>query len=523
LLEKGADANAQKPDMWTLSHEAVSLGNPEFLATVLKFRDYQRVIKATESLVELKNSLKNSEDFYVEMGWEFTSWLPMVKNYCPSDTYKIYKNDSCIRIDATLLGYEEGCSWRRGNQSFIFRFSDDRVEVIFVDHGQRAAYIQNIDLKSSPALDDFAPAEDVISEKLSTPITTTGVNIDAVGFERSKSFGILSFLSSDKHEEVEGYDCRVYNASNLKVITKTRAEHLCEEDKWRNTNNFADNKPISFLMGLFEKKRTTNGDKTKGSNVTTSAEYFDPNYPSDSLSIGRAREEVERQNAFNASLCLAENYPLKLEDQIFPVIDLMAIRNANFSRLKSFVQLQLPAGFPVRISIPLFHMINARITFRNVNNPSDLSGITSDSDIGFLVDAAVFEIPDGYAKYSTTSSLLFDQLDQTSDSTVSGQSEHHAHRYGAADVDDEYVMLLERFMGEDGEGSPYDRQMQSVIEASMRSSAEEGQIVAMELDEEDDIAKAIRLSQMEEEQRKRDREAEEEEIRMALELSKVEH
>jgi hypothetical protein len=28
--------------------------------------------------------------------------------------------------------------------------------------------------------------------------------------------------------------------------------------------------------------------------------------------------------------------------------------------------MQLPAGFPVKIEIPLFHLINARITFSNI-------------------------------------------------------------------------------------------------------------------------------------------------------------
>lgn len=51
---------------------------------------------------------------------------------------KVYKSDSSIRIDATLLGYEDGGSWKRGNQSFIFRFNDHSVEVVFVDHCQRA-------------------------------------------------------------------------------------------------------------------------------------------------------------------------------------------------------------------------------------------------------------------------------------------------------------------------------------------------------------------------------------------------
>lgn len=47
----------------------------------------------------------------------------------------------------------------------------------------------------------------------------------------------------------------------------------------------------------------------------------------------------------------------------------MAVNNAHFARLKNFIQLQLPAGFPIKIEIPLFHVVSARITFSSVNKP----------------------------------------------------------------------------------------------------------------------------------------------------------
>lgn len=57
---------------------------------------------------------------------------------CPSDTYKVYKSGSNIRIDATLTDFDEWYRCKRGNQSFIFRFTEqDNSEIIFVDHEQK--------------------------------------------------------------------------------------------------------------------------------------------------------------------------------------------------------------------------------------------------------------------------------------------------------------------------------------------------------------------------------------------------
>lgn len=39
---------------------------------------------------------------------------------CPSDTYRVYKQGSKVRIDSTLMGCEE-YSWSRGNTSLIFQ------------------------------------------------------------------------------------------------------------------------------------------------------------------------------------------------------------------------------------------------------------------------------------------------------------------------------------------------------------------------------------------------------------------
>lgn len=46
---------------------------------------------------------------------------------------------------------------------------------------------------------------------------------------------------------------------------------------------------------------------------------------------------------------MSEDHPLSLVEQVTPIIDLMARTSSHFARLRDFVTLKFPPGFPVKI------------------------------------------------------------------------------------------------------------------------------------------------------------------------------
>lgn len=46
--------------------------------------------------------------------------VPLVSRVCPSDVCRIWKSGASLRVDVTLLGFEN-MTWIRGRRSYIFR------------------------------------------------------------------------------------------------------------------------------------------------------------------------------------------------------------------------------------------------------------------------------------------------------------------------------------------------------------------------------------------------------------------
>uniref|UniRef100_A0A674IKI9 Ankyrin repeat domain 13B n=1 Tax=Terrapene triunguis TaxID=2587831 RepID=A0A674IKI9_9SAUR len=424
LLQHGADVGKENRSGWTVLQEAVSTRDLELVQLVLRYRDYQRAVKRLAGIPILLEKLRKAQDFYVEMKWEFTSWVPLVSKICPSDTYKVWKSGQNLRVDTTLLGFDH-MTWQRGNRSFVFRGQDTSAVVLEIDHDRQVVYSETLALASHDReglLAAVQPTEEQVMGRLTAPVVTTQLDTKNIAFERNKT-GLLGWRS-EKTEVVNGYEAKVYGASNVELITRTRTEHLSDQHKGKSKGSKT---PLQSFLGIAEQHvGPSNGTlitQTRShTNPTaiTPEEYFNPSFELGSRDMGRPMELTTKTQKFKAKLWLCEDHPLSLGEQVAPIIDLMAISNALFAKLRDFITLRLPPGFPVKIEIPIFHILNARITFGNLNGcdepvssvrrssgseapspSSDSSSVSSSSSLASCraceMDPSLFEAPPGYS------------------------------------------------------------------------------------------------------------------------------
>ncbi|XP_055319347.1 ankyrin repeat domain-containing protein 13D isoform X2 [Sitodiplosis mosellana] len=429
LLAAKCNANAER-DGWSVVQEAVCTGDPATLTAILEVRDLQRHIQRTTHVPQLLKKLIDAPDFYVEMKWEFTSWVPLVSRLCPSDVYKVYKRGSNVRIDTTLLGFDGVATWQRGNRTYIFKGDADAATMVEVDHDsqdftefqmQSAEFCLNPPERNGQRrlsdLNGIAPTIESVAARLHAPVTSNRIDMDKISFERNKT-GIWGWRS-DKMENINGYECKVYAASNVEFVTRTRNEHL-NETQARSRNSRT---PLHSFLGMAEEEcsnvdqslfRDASPIASPDNEVSTSTQIDVPTkaltpeeyFADDDLNgrdVGQPQKVTTKVQRFKANLWLSEEFPIKLQEQVLPILDLMStMASPHVSKLKDFITMQLPSGFPVRIEIPLFHVLNACVTFGNVfgletavKNVENLREEDSQR-LSCVIDDSCFDIPSHY-------------------------------------------------------------------------------------------------------------------------------
>lgn len=82
------------------------------------------------------------------------------------------------------------------------------------------------------------------------------------------------------------------------------------------------------------------------------------------IHMGRKLAVKEQRKKLSASIWMSHDFPLTIE-QLLPLFEILSPSNEHFDKLREFISLQLPPGFPVQVELPVLMFLSARITFRN--------------------------------------------------------------------------------------------------------------------------------------------------------------
>lgn len=155
--------------------------------------------------------------------------VPLVSRVCPSDVCRIWKSGSNLRVDATLLGFEN-MTWIRGRRSYIFRgdgnitllhkkfhsvisirtiavkclnlltvfFTDSCAELMEVNHDDQVVDTERFNISQEMeevTLESMQPPEQEVAKRLTTAIVNTYLDTKDIAFERQEStcINLISF------------------------------------------------------------------------------------------------------------------------------------------------------------------------------------------------------------------------------------------------------------------------------------------------------------------------------------------
>jgi hypothetical protein len=265
LLRNGAYAKCRNKNMWTPLNEAISYGNREMIKSVLeKFEnEVESIVK--NSKPSILAALKQMDDFYVEITWNFESWIPIISRFLPSDVCKLYKQGAKIRLECTLgdvavrnnaaqtetasggggvtnnpggvqssatAGGVTPFNWQRGDFTFIFdieSIGDKNNSVVFLDN-KRKTFVcidKNTVGQQEQGPKDPLEIEREVDMLLSREMLFLKLQTNTAVFQPTQSGWVFK---KGKIEMFNGYMCQFYDVNGLFIVSKLRSEHLSDEE-----------------------------------------------------------------------------------------------------------------------------------------------------------------------------------------------------------------------------------------------------------------------------------------------------
>ncbi|XP_029308775.1 ankyrin repeat domain-containing protein 13C isoform X2 [Cottoperca gobio] len=300
---------------------------------------------------KLLKALKELGDFYLELHWDFQSWVPLLSRMLPSDACKIYKQGLNIRLDTTLIDFTD-MKCQRGDLSFIFNGEAEPSQSFVVLDNEAKVY-QRIHHEESEM-----ETEEEVDILMSSDVYSATLSTKSITFSRSQ---IGWLFREDKTEMVGNFLADFYTVNGLVLESRKRREHLSEEDILRNKAIMESlSKGGSISEHNFEPVRRQSLT-APAANTISWEEYIaaDQGKPPH---LGRELACKESKKNFKANVAMSQDFPLGIES-LLNVLEVIAPFK-HFNKLREFVQMKLPPGFPVKLDIPVFPTITATVTFQ---------------------------------------------------------------------------------------------------------------------------------------------------------------
>eukprot|EP00127_Corallochytrium_limacisporum_P003995 Clim_evm44s156 gene=Clim_evmTU44s156 len=236
LLANKIRLDAKNNGRWTALEEAICYNDAEMVEMILKYLKQQAMQKMESRTPEFLSKLEAIGAFYLELKWDFHSWVPFVSRLCPKDTFKIYKGKDGLRIDTTLREFgTSSMSWKRGDLTYLIKLKPARktsknplglkTELTMLDN-EAKKYFKLEDQEGEDA--DEEVGGDDVNFIMSGDVTDVDVNVADIRFQRA--YTLFGFGSERTETIGEKYQAGVYDIQNMKIITRIRTEHHVRGD-----------------------------------------------------------------------------------------------------------------------------------------------------------------------------------------------------------------------------------------------------------------------------------------------------
>ncbi|XP_031721071.1 ankyrin repeat domain-containing protein 13C-like [Anarrhichthys ocellatus] len=351
LLAHNAPVKIKNAQGWSPLAEAISYGDRQMITAILRKLKQQSRESVEDKRPKLLNALKELGDFYLELHWDFQSWVPLLSRMLPSDACKIYKQGLNIRLDTTLIDFTD-MKCQRGDLSFIFNGEAASAQTFVVLDNEAKVY-QRIHHEESEM-----ETEEEVDILMSSDVYSATLSTKSISFSRSQ---IGWLFREDKTEKIGNFLADFYSVNGLVLESRKRREHLSEEDILRNKAIMESlSKGGSISEQNFEPVRrqslTAPDPNTISWEEYIAAEQGKPPH------LGRELVCKESKKNFKATVAMSQDFPLGIES-LLNVLEVIAPFK-HFNKLREFVQMKLPPGFPVKLDIPVFPTITATVTFQ---------------------------------------------------------------------------------------------------------------------------------------------------------------